>query len=77
MYRFSALVGGLVAGAIGAGIWAVIAYFTGFELGWIAWGVGLLVGVGVIGPRRRACGGAGDSVRGRRKVRDGQDGHTR
>jgi hypothetical protein len=38
---------GLVAGAIGAGIWAVIAYFTGFELGWIAWGVGLLVGVGV------------------------------
>jgi hypothetical protein len=37
----------LVAGAIGAGIWAVIAYFTGFELGWIAWGVGLLVGVGV------------------------------
>lgn len=47
MYRFSAVIGGLVAGAIGAGIWAVIAYFTGFEIGWIAWVVGLLVGIGV------------------------------
>ncbi len=47
MYRFSAVIGGLVAGAIGSGIWAVIAYVTGFEIGWIAWVVGLLVGIGV------------------------------
>ncbi len=47
MYRFSAVIGGLIGGGIGAAVWAVIAYFTGLEIGWIAWGVGLLVGIGV------------------------------
>ena len=44
MNRFGALAGGVVAGSIGALIWAAIAYFTGYEVGWVAWGVGGLVG---------------------------------
>ncbi len=39
--------GGAVAGLIGAAIWAAIGYFTGLEIGWIAWGIGMLVGIGV------------------------------
>ena len=37
----------LVGGAVGAAIWAGIAYATHREIGWIAWGVGGLVGLGV------------------------------
>lgn len=38
---------GAVAGAIvGAIVWAVIAVSTGYEIGWIAWGVGGAVGYG-------------------------------
>lgn len=40
-------IGGAVAGLIGAAIWAAIGYFTGLEIGWIAWGIGMLVGIGV------------------------------
>jgi hypothetical protein len=32
---------------LGAIIWAVFAYFTGFELGYIAWGLGGLAGLGM------------------------------
>ncbi len=47
--------GAVVAGLIGAGIWTGIAYGTGYEIGWIAWGVGALVGFGaLIGARREA-----------------------
>ena len=45
--KLSAIAGGVVAGGIGAAAWAVIARVTGMEIGWIAWGVGLLVGLGV------------------------------
>lgn len=38
---------GVVAGAIGAGIWAAISYNTGYEIGWIAWIIGGLVGFAV------------------------------
>jgi hypothetical protein len=38
---------GLVAGAVGAAAWAALAYFTGYEVGYVAWGIGLLVGSGV------------------------------
>lgn len=41
-----AFVGAVIGGVIGAVIWAAIAYFTGFEIGWIAIGVGVLVGLG-------------------------------
>ena len=39
--------GGAVAGVIGAAIWGGITYATHREIGWIAWGMGFLVGLGV------------------------------
>ena len=60
MNRLGALAGGVIAGSIGALVWAGIAYFTGYEVGWVAWGVGGLVGFGVVlgnsGNRSRAAG---------------------
>ena len=35
---------GLVAAAVGAGLWALITIFAGFQIGWMAVGVGFLVG---------------------------------
>jgi len=40
------IIGGLIGGVIGAVIWAAIAHFTDREFGIVAWGVGVLVGVG-------------------------------
>lgn len=42
------ILGGLIGGVMSAGIWVAIAYFTGYEVGFVAWGVGLLVGLGVM-----------------------------
>jgi len=51
------IIGGIVGGAIGAGAWGLIAYLTGYEIGWIAIGVGFVTGVGVaVGTKGR--GGA-------------------
>lgn len=47
MYQKGAAVGGLVAGIIGALVWAAIVYVTEYEVGWIAWGIGAFVGMGV------------------------------
>lgn len=38
---------GAFAGLIGSLIWAALAYYTGFEIGYLAWGIGLLVGIAV------------------------------
>jgi hypothetical protein len=35
---------GLVAAAVGAGLWALITIVTGFQIGWMAVGVGFVVG---------------------------------
>jgi phosphate/sulfate permease len=35
---------GVIAGVIGAAVWAALAYFTGYEIGWLAWGIGAVVG---------------------------------
>ena len=40
-------VGGVVGAVIGAAVWAAVAYFAHYEIGIIAWGIGLLAGVGV------------------------------
>jgi hypothetical protein len=40
------VVGGLIGGSIGAAIWAAIAYFTQYEIGYVAWAVGGLAGAG-------------------------------
>jgi len=45
---FPAIVGGGLAAAAGGIIWGLIAVTTGYEIGWIAWGVGLLAGTGVV-----------------------------
>jgi hypothetical protein len=39
--------GGLSGGAVGAAAWVAVGYFTNYEIGWIAWGIGLLAGLGV------------------------------
>ena len=41
------ILGGLGAAAIGATIWAMITTLTNYQIGWMAVGVGLLVGIGV------------------------------
>jgi hypothetical protein len=41
------IVGGLVGGGIGAALWAVITYVTDYQIGFMAVGVGFLVGYGV------------------------------
>jgi hypothetical protein len=41
-----ALLGGAIGAVIGAAIWAAIAYFTNYEVGYVAWAVGGLVGLG-------------------------------
>jgi len=60
MFRPGAVAGGVIAGAIGAIVWAGIAYLTGYEVGWVAWAVGGLVGFGVVignsGQRNRYLG---------------------
>ncbi|UCC71566.1 MAG: hypothetical protein JSV86_14410 [Gemmatimonadota bacterium] len=43
-----AIVGGGLAAVAGGLIWGLIAVTTGYEIGWIAWGVGLLAGWGVL-----------------------------
>lgn len=41
------LMAGLVAAGVGAGLWAIITVVTGYQIGWMAVGVGFLVGVAV------------------------------
>lgn len=41
------IISALIGAIIGAAIWAGITYFTNYEIGWIAWGIGLLVGIAV------------------------------
>lgn len=38
------IIAGGIGGAVAAGIWTAIAYSTGYEIGWIAWFVGVVVG---------------------------------
>lgn len=41
------LISGFAAAAVGGIAWILIGYFANAELGWIAWGIGLLAGIGV------------------------------
>ena len=40
-------VGGLIGAAIGGAVWIAVGYFLEAEVGYIAWGIGLLAGIGV------------------------------
>ncbi len=42
-----ATLAGVVAGLIGAGVWAAITHGLEREIGWIAWGIGALTGIAV------------------------------
>ncbi len=42
------LLGGLIAAVVGGAIWGAIAIWTGYEIGYVAWGVGVLCGLGVV-----------------------------
>ncbi len=40
-------IGGIIAMLVSAIIWGAITYFTGYQIGWIAIGVGFLVGLAI------------------------------
>jgi hypothetical protein len=42
-----AILAGLAAAAVGAGLWALVTVLTGYQIGWMAIGVGFLVGLAV------------------------------
>jgi hypothetical protein len=48
--------GAAIGGAIGSGIWAAVAYNLHIHSGWIAWGVGVLTGMGMIAVARGHAG---------------------
>lgn len=41
---FKWILAGSIGGLVGAAIWAGISYATNYEVGWIAWGIGAMVG---------------------------------
>ena len=41
-----AIIAAAVASAIGAVVWVLIRNYTGYELGLVAWGIGVLAGIG-------------------------------
>lgn len=44
--KSKAMVGAIIGAVVGAACWAMISKWTGFEIGYVAWGIGLLVGGG-------------------------------
>lgn len=45
---FSAAVGGIALAIISGILWEMIVIMTGYEIGWAAWGIGVLCGLGVV-----------------------------
>ena len=56
MKQFGWIFSGLIAAAVGAGIWAAISYYAHFELGWIAWIIGGMVGIAVAATAQEHAG---------------------
>lgn len=57
------IIGGTIAAIIGAVAWAAIAHYGKVEIGYLAWGIGLLVGLGVsAGSRSGGIGAAAIAV---------------
>ncbi len=54
-----ALLGGLVAAVLGGAVWAGIVVLTGYEVGFLAWGIGALCGFAVV---QAASGRKGTSL---------------
>lgn len=51
-----AVLGGVLAGAFGAAVWVAIGYFLNAEVGYVAWGIGLIVGIGVAAGSEESVG---------------------
>lgn len=47
MSFFKWFLGGLIGAGIGAAIWVAVGYFSNYEIGYIAWAIGLFAGIGV------------------------------
>ena len=47
MSHVNGVMGSLAGGAVGALTWAGVSYGTDHEIGWIAWGIGALAGLGM------------------------------
>lgn len=47
---------GTIAGLVGAAIWAAISYYANVEIGYVAWGIGILVGVAVAATGENGAG---------------------
>ena len=41
------LIGGVIAMLVSAIVWGAVTYFTGYQIGWMAIGVGFLVGIAI------------------------------
>jgi hypothetical protein len=55
--------GGMVGAAVGALAWALVTRYTGYEIGWVAWIIGGVVGLGVrVGAGKTGATGMGPGV---------------
>lgn len=43
-----AFLGGMIGGLVGSAVWAALGYFFHIQIGWLAWGVGALAGIGAL-----------------------------
>lgn len=41
------VMGGIAAAAVGALVWAAVTFYTGYQIGWMAVGIGFLVGLAI------------------------------
>jgi hypothetical protein len=51
-----AILAGIVAAIVGGVVWGLIVKWTDYEVGFVAWGIGFLVGIAVLGATRGARG---------------------
>lgn len=51
-----AVLAGIVAAIVGGVIWGLIVKWTDYEVGFVAWGIGFLVGIAVVAATRGARG---------------------
>jgi len=54
-----ALLGGLAGALVGGAVWAGVVVGTGYEVGWVAWGVGVLTGLGTVAVGREQSDSVG------------------
>lgn len=47
MRVLGAMIAGAIAALVGAAIWTAVGYFANLEVGWLAWGIGVLAGTAV------------------------------